>query len=98
MLRHVVLFRWVPGTTAEQIAAVGEALDRLPKLIPAIHAYSHGPDLALGEGRLDYGIVADFEDVDAYRVYDADLEHERSRAEVIRPLIAERVSVQFDLG
>jgi Stress responsive A/B Barrel Domain len=98
MIRHIVLFRWKEGVTDADIASVQTSLDGLPPAIPAIRTYVHGPDLRIGEGSWDYGIVADFDDADAWQIYDADTEHSRVRAEIIRPLIAERATVRIDLG
>ncbi len=97
MLRHIVLLKWVEGVTDEQEAAVSAALDTLPPAIASIRSYTHGPDLALDEGRYDYAIVADFDDADGWRAYDVDALHNEVRATVIRPLIATRATVQFAL-
>lgn len=97
MLRHIVLLKWIDGTTAEQVAAVTAALDALPPQIDAIARYAHGPDLALAEGRYDYALVGDFADVDAWRAYDTHPVHEKTRADVIVPLVSQRASVQFEL-
>lgn len=99
MLRHIVLLKWIDGTTAEQVAEVTAALDALPPQIDAIARYTHGPDLALAEGRYDYAVVGDFADADAdaWRTYDTHPVHEKTRAEVIVPLVSQRASVQFEL-
>ena len=73
------------------------ALDSLPPQIDAIASYTHGPDLHLAEGRHDYAVVADFADADGWRVYDTHPAHEKARADVIFPLVAHRVAVQFEL-
>ena len=98
MIRHIVLFRWKDGVTDANIAAVRSSLDGLPAAIPVIRTYVHGPDLRLGDGSWDYAIAADFDDAEAWEVYDADAEHGRIRADIIRPLIAERAAVRIDLG
>jgi hypothetical protein len=98
MIRHIVLFRWKDGVTDADIATVRAGLDGLPPAIPVIRTYVHGPDLRIGEGSWDYGIVADFEDADAWEVYDVDAEHARVRADIIRPLVAERAAVRIELG
>jgi hypothetical protein len=43
----------------------------------------------------DYGIVAQFDSEDDWRLYDTHPVHERVRAEVFRSIIAERAAVQF---
>lgn len=94
-VHHVALYRWRAGTTAAQVAAIDAALAELPGLVPTLRTYHHGPDLALGEGRWDFGIVAGFDDVEGWRAYDQHPEHERVRSEVIGPHVAERSAVQI---
>ena len=41
-------------------------------------------------------MVADFDDVDGWKVYAADAVHQQVIAERITPIITERTSVQFE--
>lgn len=96
MITHVVAFRWKPETTAAQVAAIGAALATMPGLVPTISTYSFGADLgASGPANMDFAVVATFDDLDGWKAYDTHPEHEAIRAEIIRPWIAERASVQF---
>lgn len=97
MIRHVALFRWREGTTPDQVAAVRAGLDRLPAEVPSLRAYAHGPDLALGEGRWDYAVVADFDDAPGYVEYVDHPAHDAVRRELILPLAADRAAAQIDL-
>jgi Stress responsive A/B Barrel Domain len=94
-VRHLVLFRWKEGTTADVVAAIDAELDALPALIPALGSYVHGPDLGLGEGRWDFGIVAECDDAAGWAAYDQHPAHQRVVVEVIRPHVAERAAVQI---
>lgn len=96
-LRHVVCLTWKPGTEAATVAAVCEELAALPALIPAIHAYRFGSDLGLADGNADFAIVADFDDVAAWRRYQEHPEHQRVLTELIRPHLATRIAVQLAL-
>lgn len=97
MITHVVTLRFQPGTTVEQIDTIGSALDQLPLAIPSIRSYRHGRDLGAGAAGVnsDYGIVATFDDLDGWRVYDQDELHNEIRATLIKPVLAERSSIQF---
>lgn len=97
MIRHVAVFRWREGTTAEQVEALRAGLDRMPGAVPSVRAYSHGPDLRLGEGRWDYGVVADFDDSAGFQEYVDHPEHDAVRRELLAPLVADRGHVQIDL-
>lgn len=97
MIRHVAVFRWRKGTTPEQVAAVHAGLDELPAAVPSIRAYTHGPDLRLGDGRWDYAVVGDFDDGEGYQAYVDHPAHDDVRRELIVPLIADRGHVQIAL-
>ena len=97
MITHVALFRWKPDTHPDQIVQIQHALETLPSHIDEIVSYRCGPDLgAHGPGNMDFGIVATFDSVEGWRAYDTHPEHDRVRAEIIRPWIAERAAVQFE--
>ena len=97
MITHVVSFRWKADTSPDQLVRIQEALASLPALIPQIVTYQFGSDLGVhGSGNMDFAIVATFDSVSAWREYDTHPDHDRVRAEVIRPWIAERAAVQFE--
>jgi hypothetical protein len=96
MLRHVVLFRWREGTTADQVEAVRAGAAALPARIPELVRYTVGADAGLVEGNWDFAVVADLEDADAYRRYADHPAHQALIAERIRPILAARAAVQFE--
>ena len=79
-------------------SALLEALGELPGLVPEVRSYSIGVDAGLGEGNFDLVVVADFDDTDGYAAYSANADHQRVLAELIRPILAERAAVQYELG
>ncbi|MEX2208122.1 MAG: Dabb family protein [Myxococcota bacterium] len=95
MLRHVVLLRWHPGTTAAQLDALLAAIATLPAQIPELRAYRFGADAGLVPGNFDFAIVADFDDHAGFLTYASHPAHQRFIAEHTRPLVAERAAVQF---
>ncbi len=96
MLRHVVLFRWKEGTTADQIQAITTGLRGLPAVIPEIAGYQCGPDLGVVEGNFEYGIVADFANEADWLVYRQHPVHLAVIAERITDHVAERAAVQYE--
>lgn len=96
MFRHVALFRFTPDATDEQRQAVLDGLRSLPPEIPELHDYRVGPDAELAEGNFDFAVVADFEDADGYRTYATHPAHEAVAAAHVRPILAERVAVQYE--
>ncbi len=95
MLRHVALFRWADGTTAEQKQAICDGLARLPSLIPELGDYRFGDDAGLVDGNWDFAVVADFDDAEGWRAYREHPEHRRVVAEQIAPVAVERAAVQY---
>jgi len=97
VITHIALFRWKPETTPEQIAAISAGLATLPGLIPSLKTYQFGTDIgASGPANMDYAVIATFETIEDFRAYLEHPEHDRVRAAIIRPWIAERSDVQLE--
>lgn len=94
-LRHLVLLRFHPGTSPEQVAAIATALRTLPGQIPELGTYLVGPDLAISDGTYDFGIAADFASQADYETYRDHPAHQAVIHELIAPLVAERAAVQY---
>jgi hypothetical protein len=47
MLRHVVLFRWKPGTPPEKIKEIEDAFRSLPAKIPQVTGFEWGLDISV---------------------------------------------------
>jgi hypothetical protein len=97
MIRHVVTFRWQPGTTEEQRLQVAADLATLPPLMTGLVAFHCGPDLGLVEGTAEFAVTADFENARAYLAYRNHPEHQAVMARSINPIVAQRIAVQFEL-
>ena len=90
------MFRFAADTTPEQVEHMAEGLRLLPGQVAEVRAFTIGRDLGLRETNWDYAVVADFDDVDGWKVYAADALHLQVIAERITPIITERTSVQFE--
>jgi hypothetical protein len=66
--------------------------------IEGLLALDCGRDLGLREGNWDYAVIADLADEAAYHRYDGDEEHNRIRRELLGPVSANIVRVQFVVG
>lgn len=91
------MFRWVEGTTPEQIHSVSAGLDSLPGAIPEIAEYRHGVDAGFNKGNFDYAVVGDFATVDNYLIYRDHPVHKQLITDLLAPLIADRSAVQLHL-
>jgi hypothetical protein len=101
VFRHIVFFRFNDQVTVERVEEIRAGLTACARALPGTVRYECGPDVVrtLGaprdEQRCDFALVGDFVDDAAWKVYDADAEHNRLRAELIGPVLAERVGVQY---
>ncbi len=95
-LTHVALFTWKPGVTDVQRRALHEGLATLPGLISDIRSYRFGADAGLASGNDEFAVVADFDDVDAYRRYATDPRHLDLIERLIKPILRTRHAVQFE--
>ncbi|MFC4590699.1 Dabb family protein [Sphaerisporangium corydalis] len=95
MFRHIVLLAWVAEATEEQKAAVEAGLKELPGVIPELLRYEIGPDAGVSPGNFDFAVVADFASVEDYMVYRDHPTHLGVIADVIRPILANRVAAQY---
>jgi len=98
MFRHIVLFRWKPGTGAAELAALERALAELPGQVPEIQSYRFGRDAGLVQGNFDFAIVAEFADEAAWRRYVDHPAHQKLVAERVRPIVQERAAAQVRVG
>ncbi len=98
MVRHIVVFKWRPEVTNEEVQALADGLAALPGQIPEVLAYTFGPDLGLADDHPDYGLVADFPDVDAYRRYSQHPAHRRLLDDLLKPILGSRHAVQIEVA
>ena len=98
MIRHCVMFKWADGTTDDQKQAVRDGLDAMRAEIPEIQSYSFGDDAGLGgDGNHDFVVVGEFADEAAYRTYAEHPVHVALIKELIRPIVAARSVIQYEV-
>jgi hypothetical protein len=103
VIRNVVLGRLRqsddPAQQAADAALLQEGLAGIAALkFPGMIAMNIGMDLGLRDGSWSFAITNDWQDADAYRVYDADAEHNRLRREVFAQVCQDIARVQFQIG
>lgn len=97
MIRHVVVMTWSDDVDAERRARSVQAMHRLVDDVGGMTALTVGEDAGLSEGNADLVLIVDFPDADAYRRYAQDPVHQAVIAEHIRPFLAARSAVQFEV-
>ena len=97
MIRHIALFRLKENAPPTAPQDLREGLNRVAQAVPDIAAYRYGADLGLREGNFDFGVVADFVDAASFEAYVNHPEHQAFLKERLTPVLADRVSLQFEL-
>jgi hypothetical protein len=93
---HVALFTWKPGTSDQQVDELAEALGGLPAVIPEIRSFRLGADAGVAVGNDRFAVVAEFDDLEAYKRYAADPRHRAVIDGLLKPLLGTRHAVQFE--
>ena len=97
MFRHTVLLKLDDTATDEQKAAICEALEGLPALIPEIESYTIGTNAGDRPDNFDIAVIGDFADKAAYQVYADHPDHVGVIQQHIAPPLAGRAAVQFEV-
>ena len=102
MIRNVVVGRLRsssdPAQQAADAALLQDGLAGIAALsFPGMLAMDVGCDLGLRDGGWSFAITNDWQDADAYRVYDAEEEHNRLRREIFAVICEEIARVQFTI-
>ena len=97
MIRHIVVFSWLPQATDKQKQRAAAEIATLPPLMRGLVSYSFGPDAGLAAGNADFAIVADFDDADAYVAYRDHPAHVDVIKRAIQPIVRQRMGVQLEI-
>ena len=100
MILHAVMFTWKSGVTPQQVDALTSALHAMRGAIPGLISIRGGPDLGLRTGNPDYFLpdyflIAEFENEDGWRAYQAHPRHKALLTDMIEPIVSSRQSMQI---
>jgi heme-degrading monooxygenase HmoA len=95
VIRSIVLLKFKPDTTEEQIAAMMAGAEAMLQQQRGRRGHTLSRDLGLKDGRMSLAAIIDFEDEAAFRAYDTNEGHERLRREVLAPIVEHRASCQI---
>ena len=97
MIRHVVLFTWSDTADADRRSRSVQALQQLREDVGGMTSLTVTEDAGLTDGNAHAVLVADFPDADAFRRYAQDPVHQAVIAEHVRPFLAARSAVQYEV-
>jgi hypothetical protein len=69
VIRHIVLFQFNDGTTAQQIDDYESSLRDYVATLAGVRSYAIGRDAGVNPGTFDFSIIAEFDDEAAFREY-----------------------------
>ena len=95
MVRHIVIFTWIDGTTGSQVEGFRKALDEMASRLRELTVIQHGPDLHFRDGNGDYALVATFADRAAWDTYQSHPVHKAFVRDFVAPIQASRHTIQF---
>ena len=95
MLTHIVIFKWIDDAKPAQIETLRQGLDQLAADMSETALIRHGPDLHFRENNGDYALVARFADRAAWDAYQADPRHKALVRDLVSPIQASRLTIQF---
>ena len=97
MIRHVVVFTWSEDADEARRTATLEALRGLEQDVGGMTSLTVAEDAGLTDGNAHTVLIADFPDVESFRRYAQDPVHQAVLAEHVRPWLAGRSAVQYQL-
>jgi ABC-type molybdate transport system substrate-binding protein len=95
MFHHIVLFSWNDKVPSGYGVVAAQELRAYASTLGGLISYHCGENLGLTAGAADFAVSAVFEDDAAWHAYDIADEHNRIRAEIFQPYVAQRTVIQF---
>ena len=95
VIRSILLIKFTPEATDEQIEAFGRALAAVP--FEGRRHFEFHRDIRLTDDAMDAAVIADFDDEQTYRAWVADPGHHEVRSRYLDPIRAQRDRILFRL-
>lgn len=97
MLRHIVLVSFKPEVSADQIEAWREAVAGICETSADVLSFSLGRNIGSGPNHHDAALVADFEDIEAFRRYVGSDAHKAYVEDHARHVTAKLAAIQHEM-
>jgi Stress responsive A/B Barrel Domain len=97
MIRHVVVFTWSEDADRARRTTTLEALRGLEQTVGGMSSLTVAEDAGLTDGNAHTVLIADFPDAEAFHRYARDPVHLAVIAEHVRPWLAGRSAVQYQI-
>lgn len=97
MLRHIVMVTFKPETTEDQKDAYRTTVRGFADAMPEIRSLVCGDNVGSGPNHHDFAIVADFDDMAAFRRYIDGPVHQLYVEEHARKVVAKLAAIQHEI-
>ncbi|NET40690.1 Dabb family protein [Okeania sp. SIO2B3] len=97
MIVHIVLFKWHPDTSAENIASVMSALKGMKGKVPEIIDISCGNNFSELSQGFQNGLVVQFKDKTALDAYAKNAHHQEIIKSLIKPILADKITIDYEV-
>lgn len=94
MIKHVVMMKFKPGAEESRFSELEKLMGKLPDEIPQIQFYQFGLDIVRSERSYDFGLVSEFDNVEALKTYQTHPKHLEA-LEIIKELFDSIIAVDF---
>ena len=98
MIHHVVLFRWIPATTPDQVAAAGAALLGMKGRIPEVRSVAFGPNLADSRAEYTHALLVVVDDMAAVKRYVDHPHHVHVARTYLLPIREARLAIDLEVA
>ncbi len=96
MVEHIVLFKWKPEATPEQIAQAADGLRELKGMVPNILDLSVGENFTERAKGFTHGLVVRFPDKAALDVYGPHPAHQHVVQTLINPIREDILALDYE--
>lgn len=96
-LRHIVLVSFKPEASEDQIAAWHHAVTDMCETSAEVTSFSLGKNIGSGPNHHDAALVADFEDIEAFRRYTGGDKHKAYVADHAQHVTAKLAAIQHEM-
>ena len=97
MIRHIVLLSFNPEASADELAAWSDAVTDMCETSEEVLSFSLGKNIGSGPNHHDAALVADFEDIDAFRRYIGSDKHKAYVENHARRVVAKLAAIQHQM-
>ena len=97
MIRHIVLLSFKPEASADELAAWSDAVTDMCETSEEVLSFSLGKNIGSGPNHHDAALVADFEDIDAFRRYIGGDKHKAYVENHARHVVAKLAAIQHQM-